>query len=74
MKECISIRVIVKNEGTEDRYEVESCWSQETEMFCEKIAEIVKIFIEEMNGEAETTRCFDLIEQLDAIESGVKRE
>ena len=74
MKECISIRVIVKNEGTEDRYEVESCWSQETEMFCEKIAEIVKIFTEEMNEEAETTRCFDLIEQLNAIESGVKRE
>lgn len=76
MKKYVRILVTIRDEGNdiEDEYEVDSCWSQETEMFCEKMAKIVKIFVSEMNGEAETSKCFDIIEQLDAIESGVKRE
>lgn len=49
-KKFISVKVTMQN--TEE-YEVDSCWSQETELFCEKIAGEVKRFVEEMNSESE---------------------
>jgi len=44
-KKFISVKVTIQN--TEE-YEVDSCWSQETQLFCEEIAKKVKDFIEEM--------------------------
>ena len=44
MKETIRVKVTVG----EEVYEVDSCWSQETEEFCEKVAREVKEFIDEM--------------------------
>lgn len=49
-KEFISVKVTIQN--TEE-YKVDSCWSQETELFCEKIAGEVKRFVEKMNSESE---------------------
>lgn len=46
----ISVKVTIQN--TEE-YEVDSCWSQETELFCEKIAGEVKRFVEKMNSQSE---------------------
>lgn len=44
-KQIINVKVTVQNSEV---YEVESCWSQETQEFCEKIAEEVKKFVERM--------------------------
>lgn len=44
MKKTINIKVTIEDEV----YEVDSCWSQETELFCEKIAKEVKGFVEEL--------------------------
>jgi len=44
MKNMSHVKVSIDGE----MYEVDSCWSQETEVFCEKIADEVKEFIEEM--------------------------
>jgi hypothetical protein len=35
-----------------EEYEVEFYWSQETEVFCERVASLVK-FVEEMNNKSE---------------------
>jgi len=50
LKKLITVKVTIQD-GEE--YEVESCWSQETEAFCEKIAGEVKRFVETMNSESE---------------------
>lgn len=53
MKRYILIKVTIKNsDGTRDRYVIDSYWSQETEIFCEKVAEMVKKFVKELAGEA----------------------
>ena len=53
MKKYILIKVVIKNsDGTRDRYVIDSMWSQETEIFCEKIAEMVKKFVKGLAGEA----------------------
>lgn len=51
MKKYILVKVLIEDEdkGIEDKYEVDSQWSQETELFCEKIAYAVKPFVEDMN-------------------------
>jgi len=46
-KKFISVKVTIQNTG---HYEVDSCWSQETELFCEKIADQVKKFVENMTS------------------------
>jgi len=46
-KKFISVKVTIQN--TEE-YEVDSCWSQETQEFCEKIAGEVKRFVENMTS------------------------
>lgn len=47
-KQIINVKVTVQNS---EEYEVESCWSQETQEFCEKIAEEVKTFVERMTNQ-----------------------
>ena len=44
MKKMIHVQVSIDGEV----YRVDSCWSQETEVFCERIADEVKRFVEEM--------------------------
>jgi uncharacterized Fe-S center protein len=47
-KKFISVKVTIQN--TEE-YEVESCWCQETQEFCEKIAEEVKAFVRRVTNQ-----------------------
>lgn len=49
-KQIINVKVTIQNSEV---YEVDSCWSQETEELCEKIAGEVKRFVEKMNSESE---------------------
>ena len=44
-KQIINVKVTIQDSEV---YEVESCWSQETEVFCERVASLVKKFIEQM--------------------------
>jgi len=44
-KQVINVKVTVQNSEV---YEVESYWSQETEVFCERVASLVKKFVEQM--------------------------
>jgi len=68
MKKNILVKVITRDAcgSTLDEIEVDSFWSQEAELFCERIAEVVKIFVEEMTGEADSTKSLEIIERLGA--------
>ena len=46
-KKLINVKVTIENK---EEYEVESCWSQETQEFCEKIVNEVKRFVENMTS------------------------
>lgn len=49
MKQVINVKVTIDDEV----YGVDSCWSQETEEFCEKIANEVVGFIDKITSKSE---------------------
>jgi hypothetical protein len=63
MKSYFLLKLLIKNEDgkTKDKYEIDSQWSQETELFCETVAYMVKTFIDELNS-GELKKSADFIE------------
>ena len=47
LDELINVKVSIQNN---EEYEIDSCWSEETRMFCEKVAEEMKKLIELMTN------------------------
>jgi len=74
MKRCVLLRLLIRNEDgkTKDKYEIDSQWSQESELFCEMIAFMVKTFVDELNT-GELKKSADFIEYIEDIENGEKQ-
>ena len=73
MKSYVWFKILIRDEnGVKDEFEVDSQWSQETELFCEKIAWTVKTFIDELNS-GELKKSADFIEYIEEIQNGEKQ-